>query len=79
MPINVQDLDIDLMSVSAHKIHGPKGIGFLYQKTGTKLAQVKHGITRLDQHETGGFSIAAMAGFTKAVELAFDNFEETIY
>ncbi len=78
MPIDVKNLDIDLMSVSAHKIHGPKGIGFLYQKTGTKLAQVKHGINRLDQHETGGFSIAAMAGFAKAVELAFDNLEENI-
>ncbi len=78
MPIDVQDLDIDLMSVSAHKIHGPKGIGFLYQKTGTKLAPVKHGINRLDKHETGGFSIAAMAGFAKAVELAFDNFDENI-
>ncbi len=78
MPIDVNDLDIDLMSVSAHKIHGPKGIGFLYQRKGTKLAQVKHGITRLDVHETGGFSIAAMAGFAKAVELAFENLDENI-
>ena len=78
MPIDVNDLGIDLMSVSAHKIHGPKGIGFLYQRAGIKLAQVKHGIIRLDAHETGGFSVAAMAGFAKAVELAFNPLDENI-
>jgi len=78
MPINVKDLGIDLMSISAHKIHGPKGIGALYQRKGIFLGQFKHGITRIDNHETGGISIAGIAGFAKAVELAFEHLEENI-
>ncbi|HHE38632.1 MAG TPA: cysteine desulfurase [Candidatus Cloacimonetes bacterium] len=76
IPINVQELGIDLMSISAHKIHGPKGVGALYQRKGIQLAQFKHGINRVDNLETGGISVASIAGFSKAVELAFDNFEE---
>ncbi len=71
MPLNVNELGIDLMSVSAHKIHGPQGVGLLYQRKGIKLAPVKHGIERVDSLETGGVSIASIAGFAKAVELAF--------
>jgi len=76
LPINVDELGIDLMSVSAHKFHGPQGVGFLYQRKGIVLGQVEHGINRIDNLETGGISIAGIAGMTKAVELAFDNFEE---
>ncbi len=76
IPINVEELGIDLMSVSAHKIHGPKGVGALYQRKGIQLAQFKHGINRIDNLETGGVSIAAIAGFSKAVELAFTEFEK---
>ena len=76
IPINVEKSGIDLMSVSAHKIHGPKGVGALYQRKGIQLAQFKHGINRVDNLETGGFSVASIAGFAKAVELAFDNFGE---
>jgi cysteine desulfurase len=71
MPINVDDLGIDLMSVSSHKIHGPQGVGFLYKRNGIKLAQFKHGVARVDELETGGISIASIAGFSKAIELAF--------
>ena len=76
LPINVNELGIDLMSVSAHKFHGPQGVGFLYQRKGIVLGQFKHGIRRIDNLETGGISIAAIAGMNKAVELAFENFEE---
>jgi len=76
IPIDVNELGIDLMSISAHKIHGPKGVGALYQRAGIQLGQVKHGIQRIDNLETGGISIAAIAGFAKAVELAFGKFEE---
>ncbi len=76
IPIDVNELGIDLMSISAHKIHGPKGIGALYQRAGIQLGQVKHGIQRIDNLETGGISIAAIAGFAKAVELVFGKFEE---
>ena len=71
MPIDVNDIGIDLMSVSSHKIHGPQGVGFLYKRKEIKLAQFKHGVARIDELETGGISIASIAGFSKAIELAF--------
>lgn len=78
MVIDVKEMGIDMMSVSGHKIHGPKGIGALYVRKGIKLGQFKHGVTRIDAQETGGFSIASIAGFSKAIELAFNNLEENI-
>jgi cysteine desulfurase len=71
MPIDVNKMGIDLMSISAHKIHGPQGVGALFVRKGIKLKSVKHGIARIDELETGGISLAAIAGFAKAVELAF--------
>ncbi|MBC8384828.1 MAG: aminotransferase class V-fold PLP-dependent enzyme, partial [Candidatus Cloacimonetes bacterium] len=73
MPINVDELGIDLMSVSSHKIHGPQGVGFLYKRNGVQLAQFKHGVARVDDLETGGISVASISGFSKAIELAFAN------
>ena len=75
IPLKVNELGIDTMSISAHKIHGPQGIGALYQRTGTKLAQLIHGVKRVDNLQTGGLSIALIAGFAKAVELTFRDFE----
>ena len=76
LPINVKELGIDLMSISAHKIHGPQGVGALYQRKGIILGPVKHGVSRIDTLETGGVSIASIAGFAKAVELIFNHFNE---
>ncbi|MCK4654505.1 MAG: cysteine desulfurase [Candidatus Cloacimonetes bacterium] len=76
IPIDVNELGIDLMSISAHKIHGPQGVGALYQRSGIRLGQICHGVTRIDNLETGGISIASIAGFSKAVELAFNDFKE---
>ncbi|MCD4827876.1 MAG: cysteine desulfurase [Candidatus Cloacimonetes bacterium] len=73
MPIDVNDPAIDMLTVSAHKIHGPQGVGALYVRKGVHLAQMMHGINRVDSLETGGVSIAGMAGFARAVELAFDD------
>ncbi|NQT65636.1 MAG: cysteine desulfurase [FCB group bacterium] len=78
IPIDVDELGIDLMSISAHKIHGPQGIGALYQRKGITLGQVQHGVNRMDNLQTGGMNIASIAGFAKAVELAFNNLEENI-
>ncbi len=69
--INVNNPQIDLMSLSAHKIHGPQGIGALYQRKGVVLGQIHHGISRIDNLENGGISIAGIAGFHKAVEVLF--------
>ncbi len=78
IPINVNELGIDLMSISAHKIHGPQGIGALYQRKGIVLGQVQHGVNRMDNLQTGGMNIASIAGFAKAVELAFDEKEDNM-
>ncbi len=78
IPINVNELGIDLMSISAHKIHGPQGIGALCQRKGIVLGQVQHGVNKMDNLQTGGLNIASIAGFAKAVELAFNNLEENI-
>lgn len=78
MPLDVNDFGIDTMSISAHKIHGPQGIGALYTRKGTKLGQLIHGVKRVDGLQTGGLSIALIAGFAKAVELGFADLEGKI-
>jgi cysteine desulfurase len=76
--IDVNKLGIDLMSISAHKIHGPQGVGALYQRKGMILGSVIHGINRLDNHQTGAVSMANIAGFAKAVELTFRDFDQNV-
>lgn len=78
MKIDVNNPEVDLLSISAHKIHGPQGVGALYVKKGTELGQFQHGINRIDPLETGGISIAAIAGFAKAVEINFEKLDENI-
>ena len=78
IPLDVSKLGIDTMSISAHKIHGPQGIGALWVRKGTKLGQVIHGVKRIDPLQTGGLSMAMIAGFAKAVELTFTDFEANI-
>ncbi len=75
IPLNMQDLAFDTMSVSAHKIHGPQGVGALYVRKGTPLTPTIHGVKRVDNLNTGGINIAGLAGFVKAIEITFENFE----
>lgn len=74
IPINVDEMGIDMMSVSGHKIYGPQGSGFLYCRKNVRLSQLIHGIVRLDNLQTGGISVANIAGMVKAVELIFKDF-----
>lgn len=78
MLLDVHALGVDTLSVSAHKIHGPQGIGALYVKKGTKLSQLIHGVNRVDQFQTGGISIALIAGFARAAEITFADLNATI-
>ncbi len=75
IPIDVDKLGIDMMSVSGHKLYGPQGSGFLYLRKGVKLNPLIHGVSRLDDLQTGGISVANTAGMVKAIELVFNDFD----
>jgi len=70
VPIDVNALHIDLLSVSAHKINGPKGIGFLYVREGVKLQPHAHGGEQERKRRAGTESVPAIAGFAEAVKIA---------
>ena len=76
--LNVLDLQVDLLSVSAHKLNGPKGIGFLYTKQGTKLHPLLVGGSQEKKRRAGTENIASVIGFAKAVELAAESREEKV-
>lgn len=76
--LNVLDLQVDLLSVSAHKLNGPKGIGFLYTKQGTKLHPLLVGGSQEKKRRAGTENIASVIGFAKAVELAAKSREEKV-
>ncbi|PKN72433.1 MAG: cysteine desulfurase [Candidatus Cloacimonetes bacterium HGW-Cloacimonetes-3] len=76
--LNVDELGVDTMAISAHKIHGPQGVGALYQRSDVKLGQIIHGVKRVDNLQTGGLNIALIAGFAKAVQLTFADLNGTI-
>lgn len=74
--IDVNDLNIDLMSLSAHKFYGPKGVGALYIKKGVKINPHIHGGAQERKRRAGTENIANIVGLSKALEIAYDNLEE---
>ena len=70
LPINVKDMGITSLSVSAHKIHGPKGAGALYLKKGIKIKRIMHGGYNEFDKRPGTENIPAIVGFGKAIEIA---------
>lgn len=75
VPINVDELHIDMMSASGHKINGPKGIGFLYIRKGVKIRSFVHGGAQERKRRAGTENVPGIVGFGKAAELAAVNME----
>ncbi len=69
---------IDLLSASGHKIHGPKGVGFLYVKSGTKLLPVIYGGGQQKGMRSGTHNVPGIAGMGEAARIVYENHEEKI-
>lgn len=76
LPINVDDLNIDLLSSSAHKICGPKGIGFLYIRKGVKIRAFVHGGAQERKRRAGTENVPGIVGYAKAAEDAARTMQE---
>lgn len=76
-PINVDEMHIDMLSASGHKINGPKGIGFLYIRKGVKIRSFVHGGAQERQRRAGTLNVPGIVGMGKAAEIAAKNMEES--
>lgn len=71
-------MNIDLMSVSSHKIHGPKGVGFLYVGERVKIMPITYGGGQQKNLRSGTENVPGIAGMTMAAEMTYENFEEDV-
>ncbi len=78
IPIDVDAMDIDMLSASGHKINGPKGIGFLYIRKGVKIRSFMHGGAQERKRRAGTHNVPGIVGFAKAASIAAKNMEKTI-
>lgn len=76
IPISVEELNIDMLSASAHKLNGPKGVGFLYVRSGIKLSSLIHGGGQERKKRAGTENVPGIAGFGKACELAVETMKQ---
>ncbi|MER2088588.1 MAG: cysteine desulfurase family protein [Sporosarcina sp.] len=76
IPLNVDDLGVDLLSVSAHKLNGPKGIGFLYQRKGLDTTPLLFGGEQERKRRAGTENLPAIVAFSEAVSIAQQSMEQ---
>ncbi len=75
IPINVDDMDIDMLSASGHKFNGPKGIGILYIRKGVKIRSFIHGGAQERNRRAGTSNVPGIVGFGKAAQIAGETME----
>ena len=78
IPFDVDQLGVDLLSLSAHKIYGPKGVGALYQRKGTKLEALLHGGHHENDRRAGTENMAGIIGLGTAADIAREKLSESI-
>lgn len=76
--IDVKDLNVDLLSVSGHKVHAPKGIGALYIKSGTEIENFIFGGSQERLRRAGTENVAGIVGFSKAIDILRDSREKNV-
>jgi len=78
IPVNVDILGVDFLSLSAHKFYGPKGVGALYIRKGTRLYPLIHGGEQEQRKRAGTENVAGIVGMGKAIELACSELDQEI-
>ena len=76
IPVNVKDMNCDMLSVSAHKFHGPKGVGFLYARKGILLTNIIYGGAQERNKRDGTENMASIVGMATAIKDATDHLKE---
>ncbi len=72
IPVNVQSFNVDYLTFSAHKFHGPKGVGGLYIKKGRELIPLLHGGAQMGGYRSGTLNVPGIIGMGKAMEVTID-------
>lgn len=76
VPLDVEKMNIDMLSASGHKVHGPKGIGLLYIRKGVKIRSFIHGGAQERKRRAGTHNVPGIVGFGEAAKTAFSNMEK---
>jgi cysteine desulfurase len=78
IPVDVDEMNIDMLSASGHKCNGPKGIGVLYIRKGIKIHSYLHGGSQERKRRAGTENVPAIVGFASAVKIAMETMDERI-
>ena len=76
IPLDVDEMNIDMLSASGHKIHGPKGIGVMYIRKGVKILSFAHGGAQERRRRAGTHNVPGIVGMGKAADIALHHMEE---